>query len=78
MQILFYFKCFSEYSSFTVVLVSVSYTYTSIPSFLDFRPIQTTTGHCVEFPIVGSRSLQILEFEWHALTSGGLTFRFLV
>ena len=55
MQILFYFKCFSEYSSFTVLLVSVSYTYTSIPYFLDFRPIQTTTGHWVEFPVLYSR-----------------------
>ena len=48
------------YVSFCCTAMWISYTDTSIPSFLDFHPIQITTEHWVELPALDSR------FSFHA------------
>ena len=56
-----------EYSCFTLLCFRctakwISYTYTYIPSFLDFLPILVTTEHWVEFPVLHSRFSLVVYF----------------
>ena len=52
----------------SVYLRWISYMYTYIPSFLDFFPIQVTTEHWIEFPVLYSRFPLVIYFIYSTKT----------